>query len=64
MEFSGEHKPDSCIVRCWRKLYMPVLGFLLRLLGASYSGSDTGSLGILENKDFGFEVVERVAVLG
>ncbi|KAF3486815.1 hypothetical protein F2Q69_00055805 [Brassica cretica] len=45
MEFSGEHKPDSCIVRCWRKLYMPVLGFLL-----SYSGSDTGSLGILENK--------------
>ncbi|CAF2003586.1 unnamed protein product [Brassica napus] len=64
MEFSGEHKPYSCIVRCWRKLYMPVLGFLLRLSGASYSGSDTGSLGILENKDFGFEVVERVAELG
>ncbi|CAN7026210.1 unnamed protein product, partial [Brassica rapa subsp. trilocularis] len=63
MEFGGEHKPDSCIIRCWRKLYMPVLGFLLRSSGASYFGSDTGSFGIRENEDFGFELVERVAEL-
>ncbi|KAF2531640.1 hypothetical protein F2Q70_00031921 [Brassica cretica] len=25
MEFGGEHKPDFCIVRRWRKLYMPFL---------------------------------------
>ncbi|KAH0923891.1 hypothetical protein HID58_023909 [Brassica napus] len=60
MEFGGEHKPDSR----WRKLYMPVVGFLLsveilivgddyksmRSSGASYSEGDMESPGIRRNK--------------
>ncbi|KAG5394900.1 hypothetical protein IGI04_024863 [Brassica rapa subsp. trilocularis] len=67
MEFGGEHKPDSCIIRCWRKLVeILIVGDdykSIRSSGASYFGSDTGSFGIRENEDFGFELVERVAEL-